>query len=71
MINYRGGLKSSISGNSLSFSSASRAHIGAYFCIASNGVPPSISKRIDLRVQCRSILFKYIEFYFNFPYQRF
>ena len=23
-----------------------------YLCIASNGVPPSISKRVDLRVQC-------------------
>ena len=31
----------------------SRAHVGEYLCIASNGVPPSISKRIVLRVQCK------------------
>ncbi|KAJ9591909.1 hypothetical protein L9F63_001511, partial [Diploptera punctata] len=29
----------------------SRLHMGAYLCIASNGVPPSISKRVVLRVQ--------------------
>lgn len=27
--------------------------MGAYLCIAANGVPPSISKRIELRVQCK------------------
>lgn len=25
----------------------------AYLCVASNGVPPSISKRVQLRVQCK------------------
>merc|ERR1712079_777723 len=29
----------------------SRAQIGEYLCIASNGIPPSMSKRIVLRVQ--------------------
>ncbi|KAI5756426.1 hypothetical protein M8J77_025014 [Diaphorina citri] len=29
----------------------SREHMGAYLCIASNGVPPSVSKRIMLIVQ--------------------
>lgn len=46
----------SVDGNSLSIDSVSRRHIGAYFCIASNGVPPSISKRIELRVQCETTL---------------
>jgi len=41
----------SVSGTSLVFDSVGRGHIGSYLCIASNGVPPSISKRVDLRVQ--------------------
>jgi neurotrimin len=52
MIRYKGGLVPSVDGNSLVIPSASRVHIGEYLCIASNGVPPSISKRIVLRVQC-------------------
>lgn len=31
--------------------------MGAYLCIASNGVPPSISKRVELRVQCKYEVF--------------
>ncbi|MPC76060.1 hypothetical protein E2C01_070461 [Portunus trituberculatus] len=27
--------------------------MGAYLCIASNGVPPSVSKRITLDVECK------------------
>merc|ERR1719499_328169 len=42
---------SSVSTTSLVFDSVGRGHIGSYMCIASNGVPPSISKRVDLRVQ--------------------
>ena len=30
----------------------SRTEMGAYLCIAQNGVPPSISKRIILTVEC-------------------
>ena len=45
-------LASSISATSLVFDSVGRGHIGSYMCIASNGVPPSISKRVDLKVQC-------------------
>ncbi|XP_071749567.1 lachesin isoform X2 [Lepeophtheirus salmonis] len=41
----------SVDGNSLIIPGASRVHMGAYFCIASNGIPPSISKRIELKVQ--------------------
>jgi hypothetical protein len=43
----------SVSSTSLVFDSVGRGHIGSYLCIASNGVPPSISKRVDLRVQCK------------------
>ena len=45
----------SISATSLVFDSVGRGHIGSYMCIASNGVPPSVSKRVDLRVQCKSL----------------
>ena len=51
-IRFNGELTPTVDGNSLVFGSASRAHVGEYLCIASNGVPPSISKRIVLRVQC-------------------
>ena len=46
----------SVSGPSLTFESVTRAQAASYLCIASNGVPPSVSKRVDLRVQCRSSL---------------
>ena len=47
----------SVSGPSLVFDSVSRAHVASYLCIASNGVPPSVSKRVDLRVQCEYCIF--------------
>ena len=31
----------------------SREQMGAYLCIASNKVPPSVSKRIKLIVECK------------------
>ncbi|CAL4100234.1 unnamed protein product, partial [Meganyctiphanes norvegica] len=34
----------------------SRLHMGAYLCIASNNVPPSVSKRIMLQVQFAPVL---------------
>ena len=46
----------SVEGSSLLIPSASRVHIGTYYCIASNGVPPTKSKSIRLRVQCESRL---------------
>lgn len=39
-------------GEVLTLMRVSRLHIGAYLCIASNGIPPSVSKRIVLNVQC-------------------
>ena len=43
----------SVTGPSLVLESVGQHHSGSYLCIASNGVPPSISKRVDLRVQCK------------------
>ncbi|CAL4122656.1 unnamed protein product, partial [Meganyctiphanes norvegica] len=38
-------------GEELHLKSVSRTEMGAYLCIASNGVPPSVSKRITLEVE--------------------
>lgn len=47
----------------------SRLHMAAYLCVASNGVPPSISKRVQLRVQCkRANIIKNL--YLNFEYMK-
>ncbi|XP_045535426.1 lachesin [Papilio machaon] len=46
----------SISGSKLEIVKISRVHMGAYLCIASNGVPPSVSKRITLIVHFPPIM---------------
>lgn len=40
-------------GETLSLVKISRLEMGAYLCIASNGVPPSVSKRIIVDVECK------------------
>ncbi|XP_023717615.1 neurotrimin isoform X1 [Cryptotermes secundus] len=50
-INYNGENVNVVDGEVLHIIKVSRLHMGAYLCIASNGVPPSISKRVLLRVQ--------------------
>lgn len=39
-------------GETLHIGKISRMDMGAYLCIASNGVPPSVSKRIKVSVDC-------------------
>ncbi|KAK0171171.1 hypothetical protein PV328_008926 [Microctonus aethiopoides] len=41
---------SSVNGSILNITRVNRLHMGAYLCIASNGVPPTVSKRIMLIV---------------------
>ncbi|XP_011698601.1 PREDICTED: protein CEPU-1 isoform X2 [Wasmannia auropunctata] len=41
---------SSVDGPSFNITKVNRLHMGSYLCIASNGVPPSVSKRIMLTV---------------------
>ena len=38
----------------------SRTEMGAYLCIARNGVQPAVSKRIIFNVDCKCILSKYL-----------
>lgn len=40
-------------GELLNISKISRSDMGAYLCIASNGIPPSVSKRIKVSVDCK------------------
>ncbi|XP_069194744.1 lachesin isoform X2 [Procambarus clarkii] len=40
-----------LEGQTLSIGKVSRLHMGAYLCVASNGIQPSVSKRIQLKVQ--------------------
>lgn len=42
-------------GDTLVLSNIQRPDMGAYLCIASNGVPPSVSKRFIVRVHCKYI----------------
>uniref|UniRef100_A0A1I8N5G1 Ig-like domain-containing protein n=2 Tax=Musca domestica TaxID=7370 RepID=A0A1I8N5G1_MUSDO len=41
---------SEVEGETLELERISRLHMGAYLCIATNGVPPSVSKRIKVSV---------------------
>lgn len=42
-----------VEGEMLWLSKVTRSEMGAYLCIASNGVPPSVSKRMKLQVHCK------------------
>lgn len=42
----------SVEGEVLSLTKVTRSEMGAYLCIAANGVPPSVSKRMMLHVHC-------------------
>lgn len=47
------GIVFSVEGATFSISRVNRLHMGPYLCIASNGVPPSVSKRVSLIVHCK------------------
>jgi hypothetical protein len=47
-------LVQSVDGEMLSLSKVTRSEMGAYLCIAANGVPPSVSKRMMVHVHCKS-----------------
>ena len=46
-------VKEGIEGNSLTLTKLTRADGGAYLCIAQNGVPSPVSKRIMVHVHCK------------------
>lgn len=44
-----------VDGENLIMHQVHRTDMGGYLCIASNGVPPSVSKRFDVHVNCKYI----------------
>ena len=46
----------SYQGENLNIARVGREQMGAYLCIASNDVPPAVSKRISLNVNCKLII---------------
>lgn len=46
-------LVTSLEGEIVNLTKVTRSEMGAYLCIAANGVPPSVSKRIMLHVHCK------------------
>lgn len=42
-----------VEGDVLQLTKVTRSEMGAYLCIAANGVPPSVSKRMMLHVHCK------------------
>jgi len=51
----------------LSLTKITRSEMGAYLCIASNSVPPSVSKRMKVQVHCKSFVFLFINLSNCFP----
>ena len=47
-------------GEELSVRNVKRDQMGAYLCIASNDVPPAVSKRVILNVNCKYIQLKLV-----------
>jgi hypothetical protein len=43
----------SIAGPVFNITKVNRLHMGAYLCVATNGVQPAVSKRIMLTVHCK------------------
>ena len=48
-----------IEGSKLKLDPLTKRHAGAYICIANNGIPPTVSKRVLLQVACKSIIIIY------------
>ena len=46
-----------VDGSVLNLVKVSRLDMGAYLCVASNGVPPAVSKRIHLGIDCECIYY--------------
>ena len=40
-------------GSKLKFTNVRREDGGAYLCMASNGIPPTVSRRFELVVECK------------------
>ena len=43
-----------VSGAEIQLHKVTRSEMGAYMCIATNGVPPTVGKTVQLSVNCKS-----------------
>lgn len=46
-------------GSAMTFWKVDRRQMGIYLCIASNDVPPAVSKRVAFNVNCKSLCIPY------------
>lgn len=56
-----------LTGEVLTILRVTRVHMGALLCIASNGIQPSVSRRVFLRVQCKFFPLSLSFSLFRFP----
>lgn len=65
----------SYEGEVLRIPQVTKKHMGIYFCIASNGILPSVSKRVTVTVLCKlrrtSAPFSILFFFFFLPFSPF
>lgn len=54
-------------GELMSFLNVDRRHLGAYLCIAKNDVPPAVSKRVFLNVNCKNGISHQHNFSLTYP----
>lgn len=54
----------SVEGPNFNITKVNRLHMGSYLCIASNHVPPSVSKRIMLIVHCEYTIISFASLYY-------
>ena len=47
-------------GEALQLHKVRRKDMGAFMCIASNNVPPTVSRRVSLSVNCKYIVYSII-----------
>jgi hypothetical protein len=54
-----------VEGEVLLLTNVVRSDMGNYLCIATNGVPPSVSKRFAINVHCeyKTVIFLFCSFY--------
>lgn len=49
-----------VEGERLVLQQVQRSDMGGYLCIASNGIPPSVSKRFDVQVMCKCLHIQFV-----------
>ena len=48
-------------GETYNIEKVSRLHMGAYLCVASNSIQPTVSRRTQLKVQCEYMDILFVE----------